>query len=102
MRPNSNKGEHLSSDSDAETSESHSSDETETKGEESPPREPEQMLTTEEVAKMMKVTSRHIYQQSKDGDFPKPILLGRSVRYSPSDVAAYQRGRWRPDGLGFA
>ena len=45
----------------------------------------EELLTTKEVAALLKVSPRHVQNLVKDGTLPKPMLLGRSVRFRTPD-----------------
>ena len=47
------------------------------------------LFTTKEVADLLQVSERHVSNLSKKEEFPKPIRLGRSVRYLPSDVSKW-------------
>lgn len=46
------------------------------------------LLTTEEVAKLLQFTPRHIRNLRDRGDLPF-IQRGRAVRYKPEDVQAF-------------
>ena len=59
----------------------------------------ESMLTTKEVAELFQVSPRHIQNQVKSGVLPKPIALGRSVRFRPSDIRRILNGDVDDGGL---
>jgi excisionase family DNA binding protein len=46
----------------------------------------ERLLTTKQVAVQANVTERHIQKLVKAGEFPKPVMLGRAVRFRPQEV----------------
>ena len=46
----------------------------------------EELLTTRDVARYLRVSERHVSNLSKRGEFALPIRLGRSVRYRSQDV----------------
>ena len=46
------------------------------------------LLTIEEVAELLHVTSRHVSNLVKRKALPQPIRLGRSVRFRQSDIRA--------------
>lgn len=62
----------------------------------------ERLLTTDDVAALMRVSDRHIRNLSRDGLFPAPIQLGRSVRYCPTAVWQFMNASRRPDDRGIA
>lgn len=43
------------------------------------------LLTTDELALMLKVSARHIHRQRDAGKFPPPVRIGRCVRWDPED-----------------
>ena len=49
----------------------------------------EKMLTTAEVAEWLSVAPISVMRWSKEGRFPKPIRIGRAVRFVKSDVEAW-------------
>lgn len=56
----------------------------------------EPLLTTREVAELMKVSERHIQNQVKAGQLPAPIRLGKSVRFRPEDIRGFMNGDFDP------
>ena len=48
-----------------------------------------QLLTTADVANVMRVSERHIQELYLSGKLKKVAGLGRSVRFRPSDVVAF-------------
>ena len=51
-----------------------------------------ELLTTKEVARLFKMSERHVQNLVGKGEFPKPIKLGRSVRFKPSDIQKVLNG----------
>lgn len=49
-------------------------------------------LTTKEVAALLKVSERHVQNLVRIGTLPKPILLGRNVRFRPKDIRRFING----------
>lgn len=47
------------------------------------------LLAVEELADLLQVPVRTIYQWRHRGDGPRPIRVGRYLRYDPVDVAAW-------------
>jgi len=45
-------------------------------------------MTVDEVAALLKVSSRHVYQLVKDGKIPH-FKVGSAVRFDPDDLAAW-------------
>lgn len=54
----------------------------------------ETLLTTEQVCKILRVTSRTIRNLTKDKRL-KHIKIGASVRFSPADLREYMRAATR-------
>lgn len=50
------------------------------------------MLTTEEVAGLLKVSPRHVQNLVRNGMLPKPVNLGRSVRFRTGDIRRILNG----------
>ena len=46
-------------------------------------------LTVEEVRKLFRVCRRTIERETAAGHFPRPLKIGRSVRFLESDLRAY-------------
>ena len=57
----------------------------------------EGLLTQQEVADILKVSIRHIAKMSASEKLPKPLKLGRSVRYLPRDIRTFLAGNWTPE-----
>lgn len=49
---------------------------------------PKKLLSVQETAQMLGLSSRTLYRMVCDGELPC-IKVGKSVRYDPSDVQAY-------------
>jgi excisionase family DNA binding protein len=49
----------------------------------------ERLLTIEELSETLQVPVRTLYDWRQKGTGPVSILAGRSLRYRPSDVAAW-------------
>ncbi|HGU9884004.1 helix-turn-helix transcriptional regulator [Citrobacter freundii] len=45
------------------------------------------------ITRLLGVSDKWIYRLIKDGLFPKPIKLGRSSRWLPSEVEAWLQAR---------
>ncbi len=54
-----------------------------------PSRSPKQLLTIQDVAELCGISNEHVRRLVDRGAFPKPIRLGRSVRFRLSDVMAW-------------
>ena len=48
-----------------------------------------ELLSVREVAGRLKVSSRQIWKLLSSGRFPKPVRLGRSVRWRAEDIARW-------------
>lgn len=48
-----------------------------------------QLLTTADVANVMRVSERHVQELYLSGKLKKVAGLGRSVRFRPADVVAF-------------
>jgi excisionase family DNA binding protein len=46
----------------------------------------EQLFTVQEVAKRLAISIATVWRLSKSGDLPKPVRIGRSVRWRASDL----------------
>lgn len=46
------------------------------------------LITIPEIAKRFRVTRQHLAKLVRDGVLPKPLRLGRCLRFRPADVAA--------------
>ena len=52
----------------------------------------ETLLTIGDVAKLMKLSERHIQNMVRDNSFPQPVRIGRTVRFRPSDIRRILNG----------
>ena len=58
------------------------------------------LLTAADVARLLSVTVRHVRSLDASGRLPRPIRLGRAVRWSRSELLAWidagapSRDRW--------
>lgn len=50
----------------------------------------EQMMDLKMVAARLLASTRKIWRLVAEGEFPKPVKVGRSVRWFESDIARYQ------------
>ena len=57
---------------------------------------PERLLTTAEVQRRLACSRTQIHYYRQDGDFPRPIKLGRSVRFREADLDRWIRDRANP------
>ncbi|MDR1314247.1 MAG: helix-turn-helix domain-containing protein [Deltaproteobacteria bacterium] len=60
----------------------------------------ERFLATDEVSRMLSLSSRSINRMFKTGDFPRPLVIGagrRKFRFLMSEVTAWMRSRPRAD-----
>lgn len=48
-----------------------------------------QYLTIADLCEMLKVNRSTIYRKTAEGNFPKPLKLGRMTRWLYSDVAKF-------------
>ncbi|EDR2901215.1 AlpA family transcriptional regulator [Salmonella enterica subsp. enterica] len=53
----------------------------------------DQLVTMEFITKLTGLTDKWFYKLIKDGEFPKPIKLGRSSRWLQSEVEAWLQQR---------
>jgi excisionase family DNA binding protein len=47
-----------------------------------------ELLTAEEVARVLRCTERYVWRLGRDGKLPR-IRVGRHVRFDPADVEAF-------------
>jgi len=58
------------------------------------------LLSVSEVAEMLQISPRHLYSLKASGRLPKPVRLGRSVRWLADELRAWleagapPQGRW--------
>lgn len=52
------------------------------------PRDPEALLTYDEVGKLLAVTGRTVFTLAKRGELPA-VKIGSRVRFDPADVRAF-------------
>lgn len=51
------------------------------------PREPEPLaLTSAEVARLLEISERHLWTLNLTGRVPRPIRLGRSIRWNAAEL----------------
>lgn len=59
------------------------------------------LLTAEETANLLGISVRHLYQLHSSGRLPRPVRLGRSVRWRSGELKAWvaagtpDRARWQ-------
>jgi excisionase family DNA binding protein len=54
---------------------------------------PVRLLSVRELAELLQVPVKTIYQWRCQGDGPAPIKVGRHLRFDPGDVALWIEGR---------
>jgi excisionase family DNA binding protein len=54
---------------------------------------PDNLLTTAEVAALLRVSARHVQQLRHDGAL-RAITLGRRVYFDPRDIEDYAQSKW--------
>ena len=65
-----------------------------------PPEDKGLLINTREVAKLLKVSARTVFQMQKDGVMPRQIQFGKTVRWSYEELRAWAaagcppRDRW--------
>ena len=52
-----------------------------------------QLLTVNELAEFLQVPCKTIYEWRYKGEGPKPIRIGRHLRFDSADVAAWVQAR---------
>lgn len=52
----------------------------------------EPMLTTQDVAELLKVSERHVRNLIKSKQLPKPLKFGRNARFRRSDISRILNG----------
>jgi excisionase family DNA binding protein len=57
-----------------------------------PAEDENEVLTAEEVAKMLNIPKSRVYQAARDKEIPSTPSLGRYVRFRRADVEAFIRG----------
>lgn len=57
--------------------------------------EPEKLLEVEEVADLLRLHVKTVYEKARSGELPG-VKIGRGWRFRPSDVAAYQASLTAP------
>lgn len=50
----------------------------------------EQMVDLNWVAELLRVSTRKLWRMIASGDFPKPVKVGRAVRFFISEILQYQ------------
>jgi excisionase family DNA binding protein len=51
------------------------------------------MMTADEVAEFLGITTRSVRRRVLDGTLPKPVKIGRSVRFPRKDIEAVAAGK---------
>lgn len=52
-----------------------------------------ELLTTKDVASLLRCTPKHIYELRKSKQIPKPLRVGRAIRWDPRVLE-----RWIAEG----
>lgn len=56
-----------------------------------------QLLTTKQLAQKLGVSERHVYRQHAAGKLPRPVRIGRCVRWDADDFRDwFDRGKNGP------
>lgn len=50
------------------------------------------LLTKKEVAQWLNVSERHLQNLMKKEDFPRPVRLGRAIRFCPQKIERWING----------
>ena len=56
---------------------------------EDPPEDEALLLNSREVAKLLTVCDRTVYAMQKSGEMPKPVRIGRAVRWGRAEIMAW-------------
>lgn len=56
---------------------------------EDPPEDEALLLNSREVAKLLTVSDRTVYAMQKSGEMPKPVRIGRAVRWGRAEIMAW-------------
>ncbi len=56
------------------------------------------LLTTQELAQLLGVSERHLYRQHAAGKLPRPVRIGRCVRWDPDDFLNMFKNRKEQHG----
>lgn len=59
----------------------------------------EPLLTTQEVADLMRISDRHVQNLVTRGQLPSPVRLGRSTRFRRAEIRRFLNGDAN-EGLG--
>lgn len=57
-----------------------------------------ELLTVEELAKILKVSPRTVWRMESAGNVPKPIRIGKTVRWLAADVKTFLSSRGQSFG----
>ncbi len=52
----------------------------------------EPLLTSKEVADLMKVSEKHIQNLVKRGQLPQPVRLGKAIRFRRAEIRRFLNG----------
>lgn len=58
-----------------------------------PPALPVRLLSVQEVAELLQVPVKTIYEWRHRGEGPRPMRLGKYLRFDPADVASWIEAR---------
>ena len=47
------------------------------------------MIDADRIAALLDISKRHFMRLVHDGEFPKPMLIGRAARWPATDVTGY-------------
>jgi excisionase family DNA binding protein len=61
---------------------------------------PVRLMSVQEVAELLQVPVKTIYQWRHRGEGPRPMRLGKYLRFDPADVAAWIEARKACSGEG--
>jgi len=56
---------------------------------ESPPEDEALLMDMRELAKLLKVSNRTVFSMRIHGEMPKPVKIGRAVRWGRSEIMAW-------------
>lgn len=56
---------------------------------ETPPEDEALLMDTREVAKLLKISDRTVFSMHTNGEMPKPVRIGRAVRWGRVEIKAW-------------